>query len=139
MRKKIENAIKEKEQFIDDMRAFFSRTKDTTERTHRLEIFDTLLLLATYAEKEQLEEEFKKTLPPYQDKDALSLMCKQLRVIHGLCKQSLSNDDEAYQNLFANNNLTVEIETAICIELSDRMTQMILEKTDTPRHRMVYR
>lgn len=88
-------------QFIDSMRDIFEKTPDEYEKANRLEVFDTLLLLATYAEAEELENEFQIALPNNEHNDSITYLCQQLREINGFCQCSFSDEHSVYQDLFA--------------------------------------
>lgn len=86
LKQKIEIQKTKVEQFIDEMHQLFMQTADENERNNRLDVFDTLLLLATFVDQQSLEDEFQSTLPMGQYDSTLNYMCQQLREINGFCK-----------------------------------------------------
>ncbi|WP_237760474.1 MULTISPECIES: hypothetical protein [Legionella] len=135
--KKIElekNKIKE---FIDSMRCIFSETANEAEKINRLEVLDTLLLLATYAQPDELENEFLSVLPNNERGDTLNYLCQQLREINGFCLGSFSDEHEVYQDLFSNIELsTAEKKQAVRDLLSKNITELIFTETQTMSHRL---
>lgn len=116
-------------QFIDSMRDIFEKTPDEYEKANRLEVFDTLLLLATYAEAEELENEFQIALPNNEHNDSITYLCQQLREINGFCQCSFSDEHSVYQDLFA--EITPEKKQAVRDLLSKEISELIFEKTNT--------
>ncbi|WP_412757800.1 hypothetical protein [Legionella bozemanae] len=116
-------------QFIDSMRGIFEKTPDEYEKANRLEVFDTLLLLATYAEAEELENEFQIALPNNEHNDSITYLCQQLREINGFCQCSFSDEHSVYQDLFA--EITPEKKQAVRDLLSKEISELIFEKTNT--------
>lgn len=120
------------EEFIDSIRVLFMGTPDETERMNRLEVFDSLLLLATYADPHILETEFQEVLPPNENNDTLNYMCQKLREINGICKNALSDEHDIYQNLFSTIKYpTAEKKHAVRNLLSKTISETIFEKTQT--------
>ncbi|HHF7367471.1 TPA: hypothetical protein ACPSKY_002605 [Legionella bozemanae] len=116
-------------QFIDSMRDIFEKTPDEYEKANRLEVFDTLLLLATYAQAEELENEFQIALPNNEHNDSVTYLCQQLREINGFCQCSFSDKHSVYQDLFA--EITPEKKQAVRDLLSKEISELIFEKTNT--------
>ncbi|KTD62623.1 hypothetical protein Lsan_1805 [Legionella santicrucis] len=119
------------EKFINQMRKTLSDTPDAAEKENRLVIFDTLLLLATYADSEELEKEFQRSLPQYETDNTINYMCQQLREINGFCKCSFSDEHEVYQDLF--NTMThpsVRAKHFARELLSETISKMIIETTN---------
>ncbi|MGL5741900.1 MAG: hypothetical protein ACRCXC_04795 [Legionella sp.] len=130
--KKITEQKAKIEQFIDSIHAVLSSTPDENERNNRLEVFDTLLLLATYADLETLEIEFTNSLPNIDSDKTLNYLRQQLREINGLCKKTLSDDHEVYHDLFSLMTLpTPEKKQALRELLSNNLSQVIFDKTNT--------
>ena len=121
-------------QFIDHMRSLLEKTPDTTERANRLEVFDTLLLLATYAKAEELENEFQSVLPKNENIEALVYLQEHLREINGFCQSSLSDNHEVYRDLFT--ELSLEAKQGARDLLSKTITELIFEKTNTQSARL---
>lgn len=119
------------EQFINQMRQILSSTPDEVEKENRLEIFDTLLLLATYADSAELENEFKRSLPQYETDSTINYICRQLREINGFCKCSLSDEHEVYQDLFSTlTHPSARTKHSARELLSETISSMILETTN---------
>lgn len=119
------------EQFINQMRQIISKTSDAAEKENRLEIFDTLLLLATYADSEELENELKRSLPQYETDSTIKYMCRQLREINGFCKCTLSDEHEVYQDLFSSiTQPSARIKSSARELLGETISKMILETTN---------
>ncbi len=119
------------EQFINQMRKILSTTPDAIEKENRLEVFDTLLLLATYADSEELEKEFQRSLPQYETDNTINYMCRQLREINGFCKCSLSDEHEVYQDLFTTITLpSTRAKHSARELLSETISKMIIETTN---------
>ncbi|KTD40487.1 hypothetical protein [Legionella parisiensis] len=116
-------------QFIDSMREVFEKTPDEDEKANRLEVFDTLLLLATYAQAEELENEFQIMLPYNEHSDSITYLCQQLREINGFCQCSFSDQHSVYQDLLA--EITPEKKQAVRELLSKEISELIFEKTNT--------
>ncbi|WP_131794987.1 hypothetical protein [Fluoribacter gormanii] len=127
--KKITRERNKVEHFIDYMRTIFEKTPDTSERANRLEVFDTLLLLATYANVEELENELQSVLPKDENTDTISYMQEHLREINGFCTSSFSDEHEVYKNLFT--AITPEKKQGVRDLLSKAITELIFEKTNT--------
>ncbi|QLZ69794.1 hypothetical protein FOLKNPGA_02593 [Legionella sp. PC1000] len=123
------------ELFIDSMRDIFERTPDELEKAKRLEIFDTLLLLATYAEAEELENEFQIALPNNEHNDSITYLCQQLREINGFCQCTFSDEHNVYQDLLSE-VITPEKKQAVRELLSKTISELIFEKTNTGTHRL---
>lgn len=116
-------------QFIDSMRDIFENTPDECEKAKRLEVFDTLLLLATYAQAEELENEFQTALPDNELNDSITYLRQQLREINGICQCSFSDEHSVYQDLLA--EITPEKKQAARDLLSKEISELIFEKTNT--------
>ncbi|KTC90548.1 hypothetical protein OQJ18_01130 [Fluoribacter dumoffii] len=128
---KIDGVKTKVEQFIDEIRDIFSQTNDEVEKKNRLEVFDTLLLLATYASPAELEHEFQNVLPHDQG-NTVHYLCQKLREINGFCQNSLSDEHEVYQNLFAEIDFPTESKKQAVRELlSKKISELIFEKTHT--------
>ncbi|MCW8397998.1 hypothetical protein OQJ26_04230 [Legionella sp. PATHC038] len=135
--KKIEREKNKIEHFIDSMRDFFSKTHDESERNNRLEVFDTLLLLATYAQADALENEFQSVLPQNERGEAINYLCQELREINGFCQGSFSDEHDVYRDLFSEIKFpTAEKKHAVRKLLSATITELIFEKTNTPSNRL---
>ncbi|WP_454781821.1 hypothetical protein [Legionella sp. WA2022007384] len=132
--KKITRERNKVKQFIDEMRSLLEKTPDTAERANRLEVFDTLLLLATYAKAEDLEHEFQCVLPKNEKANTIVYLQQHLREINGLCQGSLSDDHEVYKDLFA--DIITEKKQSIRDLLSKTITELIFAKTNTPSARL---
>ncbi|KTC84486.1 hypothetical protein [Legionella brunensis] len=135
--KKIKEKIavyrKNYEDFINEINHLFEQTKDPVEKTNRREVFDTLLLLATYASREALEKEFHDLLPLEENNPTLLSICQKLQEINGLCTCTFSDEHEIYQHLLAGSNfLNFEKKEVLRNMLSAEITELILEKTNTP-------
>ncbi|HHT0592008.1 TPA: hypothetical protein ACTXXA_000562 [Legionella anisa] len=128
--KKIAREKEKVEHFIDSMRDTFEKTPDEGEKTKRLEVFDTLLLLATYAQAEELESEFQMVLPNNEHNDAITYLCQQLREINGFCQCTFSDEHRVYQDLLAEET-TLEKKQAVRDLLSKTISELIFEKTNT--------
>lgn len=128
---KIREYTHQKEQFINAVRnAINVQTFNQEERKRRLEIFDSLLLMATYADSARLEEEFLSNLP--SPNGTITYICAQLREINGFCNQTFSDEHEGYLNIYNTlTYLTPEVKQTIRDKLSEELTTMILAKTDT--------
>ncbi|PWY53825.1 hypothetical protein DGG96_20260 [Legionella qingyii] len=127
--KKITRERNKVEHFIDHMRAIFEKTPDTSERANRLQVFDTLLLLATYAKVEELENEFQSVLPKDENTATISYLREHLREINGFCTSTFSDEHEVYKNLFT--GITPEKKQGVRDLLSKSITELIFEKTNT--------
>lgn len=124
-------------QFIDSMRDIFSKTPNESEKINRFEVFDTLLLLATYAQPEMLEHEFQSVLPQNEGEDTLSYLCEKLREINGFCSGSFSDEHGTYQDLFSEIKFpTSEKKQAARDLLSKAISEIIFEKTNTESNRL---
>ncbi|KTD09117.1 hypothetical protein Lgra_2352 [Legionella gratiana] len=122
------------ENFISQMRKILSNNDDAVEKENRLEIFDTLLLLATYANSEELEKEFQSSLPLYETDNTINYMCRQLREINGFCKCSLSDEHEVYQDLFSTITFpSARAKNSARELLSQTISRTILEATNTAK------
>ncbi|CEK11548.1 hypothetical protein [Legionella hackeliae] len=120
------------EQFINTGHLLLENTKDATERAHRHEIFDTLLLLATYADSQKLEEEFNQSLPLNPPNTFLNELCHKLREINWLCTCTLPNEHEVYKSFFANFFfLTPQKKEEVKAMISQEIIQLIFTKTET--------
>ncbi len=119
------------EQFINQMRQILSNTPDEVEKENRLEIFDTLLLLATYAAPAELENELKRSLPQYENNSTINYICRKLREINGFCKCSLSDEHEVYQDLFsALTHTSSRTKYSVRELLSETISNLIIETTN---------
>ncbi|CEG56559.1 hypothetical protein [Legionella fallonii] len=129
----IDRYIEGKKQFIDSIRAAITKqTLDLGERQKRLETFDALLLKATYASEEELEDGFRKSLPLPHD-PTISFIVRQLREVNGFCNQSFSDEHEGYQSIYNTITfLTSETKRGIREQFSKALTEMVFDKTGTP-------
>ncbi|QMT60910.1 hypothetical protein [Legionella sp. PC997] len=132
--KKITRERNKVEQFIDHTRELFAKTPDISERTNRLDVFDTLLLLATYAKAEELENEFQCVLPNNENVNSIVYLKEHLREINGFCQSTHSDEHEVYKDLFT--DLASEKKQGVRDLLSKTITELILEKTHTPSARL---
>jgi hypothetical protein len=128
---KINEYVKKKEQFIDNVRnAIDTQTIDREERKYRLEVFDAFLLKATYSERSEFEEAFTKNFPP--ETDSIKYIHDHLCEINGFCKQTFSDEHEGYRNIYDSVTfLMPETKQSIREQLSKQLTEMIMRRTNT--------
>ncbi|WED43552.1 hypothetical protein [Legionella cardiaca] len=119
-------------QFIDEMRCFFDKTEEPIEKAHRHEVFDTLLLLATYSTAAKFDAELHNLLPLEENNLRLKSMCQRLQELNGVCTCTLSDEHEIYQELFNGVSfLNFDKKDILRHRLSQQITELILEKTNT--------
>ncbi|STX41934.1 Uncharacterised protein [Legionella donaldsonii] len=128
----MEEILERMADFIDDVHKSLNDTADVKERAKRQEVFDSLLLLATYTSAIELEKALSRSLPLEEANPGLTYLCKQLREINGLCTFSFSDSHDIYRSLFTNiqfNNF--DEKERLRKELSRQLTELIFEKTNT--------
>ncbi|STX38719.1 hypothetical protein [Legionella feeleii] len=128
----MEEILERMTDFIDEVHKSLNSTADVTERIKRMEVFDSLLLLATYTSAAELDKALSRSLPLEEDNPGLTYLCKQLREINGLCTFSFNDSHDIYRALFTNiqfNNF--DEKERLRKELSRQLTELIFEKTNT--------
>ena len=131
MQNKIENYTRQKAESIDKVRRAFVKTKNKEEQFNRNEVFDTLLLVATFANIDELERYIAQMLPMDKPNATVNYIVKQLREINGICTSSFGDNHETYQDLFYSLTFpTLETKQNIRDMLSKSISDMIFEKTN---------
>ncbi|STX27694.1 Uncharacterised protein [Legionella beliardensis] len=128
----IKHYVRQKEDFIHETGEVLNDTPDMQERSNQLEVFNTLLVYATYATANQLECELSKCFSGEYENETINYMCQQLRELNAVCMAS-NKGDEACQGLYKNiTHLTPEIKSYIREKLSKAAIEMVLAKTPIP-------
>lgn len=128
----MEEILERMTDFIDGVHKSLNSTADVKERINRLEVFDSLLLLATYVSAGELEKALSRSLPLEEANPGLTYLCKKLREINGLCTFAFNDSHGIYRALFTNiqfNNF--DEKERLRKELSRQLTELIFEKTNT--------
>ena len=132
MKEKIEAYTQKKSEFIDKVRRVFDNTVDLMEKKNRLEVFDNLLLAATWKEIADLDLDIALMLPAANSNATINYIIQQLREINGFCTASFSDNHEAYQDLFQSLAFpTSETKQNVRVMLQNSMVTMILNQTNT--------
>lgn len=128
----IKRYVEQKEDFIHKTGEVLNDTPDMQERSNRLEVFNTLLVQATYKTADQLECELSQCFSGNYEDDTINYICQQLRELNAVCIAS-GKGDEACQGLYKNiTHLTPEIKNHIREKLSKAAIEMVLAKTPIP-------
>ena len=133
MKEKIEAYTQKKSEFIDKVRRVFDKTVDLKEKQNRQEVFDTLLLAATWKEIGDLDRDIALMLPAANSNATINYIIQQLREINGFCTASFSDKHEVYLDLFQSLAFpTLETKQNVRDMLQNSMVTMIFNQTNTP-------
>ncbi|WP_419419947.1 hypothetical protein ACNVED_01170 [Legionella sp. D16C41] len=94
----VETYVEQKEKIIKDIHKIFEQTPEKEERSRRIEAFNTLLLLATWAEPKILNDEIKRCFAENQNNNTIALISEELREINRFCVSDANINNKNYQN-----------------------------------------
>ncbi|STX50206.1 Uncharacterised protein [Legionella busanensis] len=127
---KIDSYVKQKKEFINSVRDILNKTPDESERMRRMSVFNTLLLVATYANPDELENELKNCFAEYDVKDqkTINYISDGLRDLNYLCVTVLNDNNINQQNSRRINSFFIP-ESEVNVELSQALKEMVFAKT----------